>query len=410
MIGRSVEDTSISATTHSARAEHTSPVELTQAPFARVEIFDSIDAAAQPWSVLELSAGCTPYQTQAWVAAWCATVGQARRHMPLVVVAFDAAGRPVALLPLVRRKMAGLRIAGFAGSKDSNANLGLFADPLRWNEKALRQLLRQAGENAGLDLFVFRSQPAVWMGRANPMLMLPHLDSPSRSWSGELLPDPERTLSLRLSKHARKLLRQKESRLLKSGDVERRRATSVEDIEAVLTAYTEQKKARAIATGIAPPSVEELAFLRRAALETRSEPSVEWHALWCGSTIVAAFAGAIHRQHFSGMVLSFDSTPDIARCSPAEILIKHVMVDLCQRGFMHFDLGMGDARYKATFCATAETRHDSFVGVTVRGTGLGLLFAGLGHAKRRAKASQTIRRTVQRWRAWRQAPPDLSSP
>jgi CelD/BcsL family acetyltransferase involved in cellulose biosynthesis len=319
------------------------------------------------------------------------------------VLALDDAGQPVALLPLIRGAYAGISTAGFIGAKDSNANLGLFADPSVWHAPWLRRLLEQTATAAGLDLFAFRHQPNRWRGQANPLLALPHQRSPSGSRSGRLTGDPDRTLAIRLSKHARKLLRQKEARLEQSGPVQHRRALTNGEVDSVVDAYLAQKTARAGNTGVPAPSAEQIAFLRKGARPDDMGLAIEWHALWSGSDIVATFAGVGHQGHFCGMVLAFEARPDLARCSPGEILIKHVMIDLSRRGFSSFDLGAGEARYKATFCDTADELYDSFLGMSVKGKAAAMMLTGFGHAKRRAKSSDLISRSVRQLRTMRQA-------
>ena len=156
------------------------------------------------------------------------------------------------------------------------------------------------------------------------------------------------------------------------------------------------------------PRLRRSTFSAGAATEETGCPALEWHALLCGSEIVATFAGAGHQGRFSGMVVAFDSRPAFAACSPAEILLKHVMADLAQRGFSSFDLGIGEARYKETFCDTVEPLFDCFVGHTPVGQIAAFMLGGLGRAKRSIKQSPGIYTAVRRLR--RTFPPRLSRP
>lgn len=362
------------------------------AVFDRIDAFDSVGAARSDWDRLEATAPASPYQRTAWAEAWSDTIGAASSLRPCIIVAYDDAGAPTALLPLVRRVRAGLRTATFLGGKDSNANLGLFAHPELWDETAIRRLLGEASRRVGIDLFVLQNQPEAWEGHSNPLLMPGLQPSPSAGRMAAL----DRELSARLSKHARKTLRQKNTRLRELGAVEHRVARTPAEAEAFVAAYMLQKSTRSETTGIATPSDALAAFLRNGALPAIDKAqAIELHALACGDEIVATFAGAGHRGRFSGMVIGFDQRPTFARCSPGDLLIAAVMTDLRARGFASFDLGIGEARYKETFCDTVEPMFDSLIATTFRGSCASLIVARLlwvkGTLKRSPRASSLIR-------------------
>lgn len=363
------------------------------AVFARVAIFESIDAARSDWQRLEATAPVSPYQTLAWAEAWWQTRAARHRLKPCIIVAFDEAGRPTALLPFVYQARAGMRTAAFLGGQDSNANLGLFAEPERWDAVAVRRLLEAAATQARLDLFVLRNQPESWEGHGNPLLRLGGQPSPSSSRTAGL----DRDLPTHLSKHARKALRQKNVRLGLLGTVEHRVAQTSAEADATIAAYVRQKHDRAETTGVAMPSESLAAFLRSGSSPGSDEaPAIELHSLLCGNDIVATLAGTGHRGRFSAMVISFDSRPAFARCSPGDLLLAALMTDLRARGFSTFDLGIGEARYKETFCDTVEPMFDTVVGTTMQGKCVRLAVTSLltlkGKLKRSPRALSLIRR------------------
>ena len=87
---------------------------------------------------------------------------------------------------------------------------------------------------------------------------------------------------------------------------------------------------------------------------------------------MATLGGARHGDRFSGMLTSFAAEPDIARASPGELLLIEVMRRHCAAGFATFDLGVGEARYKETYCPDTQELFDSLVPMTARGR----VFAG----------------------------------
>ena len=367
-------------------------------PFARFEVC-GLAEAADDWRRLEATAPCSPYQTLAWAAAWCATVGAADRAVPFIVVARGAAGDAVALLPLVRIVRYGLRVAMFVGGRDSNSNLGIFRDAGLWDETAVRRLLVEAASRERIDAYAFINQPETWAGLANPLGALPGQPSPSANHSTALPVRAGEAITARLSKHARKLLRQKETRLRERGAMAHQIARTGEETDDLIDVYAAWKRTRAAQTGTPPPSEGQIEFLKRAARPDGRHAPMELHTLVSGPAVVAILGGTAHQQRFSGMVLGFDPSPEVARCSPGELLVKAVVENLMGRGFAVFDLGIGEARYKDTFCDVAEPLVDCFLGVTPKGRVAMLALSRWGRIKRRIKRSDTIWPRLTRLRA-----------
>ena len=381
------------------------------APFERVALFTTFDEVASTWAELEETVPCSPYQRAAWARAWCATVGAARCWTPIIVVAYDGRNRPVALLPLVRGPRRLISRAEFMGGKDSNGNLALLAEPALWNESAVRRLLVDAGRMARVDLLVLRNQPEGWGGAANPLLSLPHQPSPSASHATPLLADPEQWVASRLSKHARKRLRQKEAKLEAIGLVAHRRASTDAELATLVSGYARMKTDRASTSGVPPPSPAQLRFYEQAGRQgTLPRSAVEFHGLWCGDELVAVLGGTGHGDRFSGMVLAMEPRADVAQCSPGELLVKHVVGDMCRRGFRQFDLGIGEARYKRTFCPEPEPLFDTIVPITLAGTIAAFAVAGRNGLKRRLKRSERVVATLRRAKAALYRRPDVNRP
>ena len=97
-----------------------------------------------------------PYQSFDFARAWFATIGAAEGATPLIVVARDEIGQPVALLPFARTARGPLRFAVFLGGKDPNFNLGLFRSGGAWSRDDVAALLAAAAAQATprLDAFL----------------------------------------------------------------------------------------------------------------------------------------------------------------------------------------------------------------------------------------------------------------
>ena len=335
-------------------------------PVASVEVHADPRAALPDWRDLAAVAG-TPYQSPDWVLAWLDTIGRASDTTPLIAVARDAGGRALALLPLGLHRRGGLATAAFLGAKDSNFNMGLFRPGSVWTRPALHDLLRRvaAASREPIDLFAFRNQPHAWEGVANPFTALDGQPSPSFAYKAALPADGEAFLKARMSRDSRKKLRQKMSRLRALGETAMFEARSPDEIGPVLDAFFVQRAARNAAFGL--PS-EDLPALRRF-LDRATGPDgpISFYALRCRDRIVATLGGLRHGARFSGMLTSFAAEPELSRASPGELLLSELIRHFCAEGLSTFDLGVGEARYKQTYCQETEPLFDSLVPVTTRG-------------------------------------------
>jgi CelD/BcsL family acetyltransferase involved in cellulose biosynthesis len=368
-------------------------------PFASVEVHAHPRAVIDDWSALAAAAG-SPYQSPGWVLPWIETVGAASGVTPFVVVARDADGRAVALLPLGLHRRGGLTVASFLGAKDSNFNMGLFAPGPSWTADAIRALLLDsAAGGSGIDLFALRNQPLAWEGTANPLAALPQQPSPSFAYKATLEPDADAFLRGRLSRDTRKKVRQKLNRLRALGPVSLAEARTRGEAADLLDAFTTQRRLRNVASGI---PTDELAGLRGFLDRTvGGDGPVTLYGLRCGERIVATLAGTRAQNRFCGMLTSFDADPEIARTSPGELLLSEVIKVHCAAGYTTFDLGVGEARYKESYCPEVEPLFDSLVGVTPRGRAFAWAEAGRLHVKRTIKQSSWAWPLAQRLRRLR---------
>ncbi len=376
--------------------------------FARVEVRRQADATVrEAWSTLERAAPCSIYQTRAWLLPWVETLGADAGIAPAFVLAWGGDGSVVALLCLGLRRRGPLRVASFLGGKDSNFSLGLFRPGTRWSAGDLRRLLQSAAREIGADAFVFANQPFDWNGAANPLAALPHQLSPSAAYGTALIPDVDGFLAGKLSKDARKKLRKNVARLAETGALAYGVAATPSTRARVLDAFFRQRLERFRAQGIASSFENPMmrVFLERAATPGADGFGLELHYLAAGERIVAVYGGAAHAGRWSGMFNAFDTDPDIAKTSPGELLLMKVIAAQCLAGHTHFDLGVGEARYKARFCGTALPLFDSFIPATP----LGWLFteaaAGVLRLKRRIKQNPRLFRWAKRVRRVHNAGP-----
>ena len=369
------------------------------------EVFTDLAAVEALWRGLEADPAClaTPYQRFDWVRAYAeATVAPGALR---VVVLRDAAGRPRILLPLVVERRRGVAIARTLGDDHANYHLPLFSarDAAAVPAEDVIAALGQVARASGVDVYALGHQPRTWDGAVNPLAIRGEA-APSDGYGMMLGPDPESTLKRAFSADARKKLRSKEKRLIEAhGPLAYRKAADGAEAERYLSAFYAQKAARFSAMGIDDPYADPAirAFLSEAI--AGENPAVEVHALVLEATgrVLATFGGAVDGARYSGMMTSFDADPEIARTSPGELLLSEVIKVHCAAGYTTFDLGVGEARYKESYCPEVEPLFDSLVGVTPRGRAFAWAEAGRLHVKRTIKQSSWAWPLAQRLRRLR---------
>jgi CelD/BcsL family acetyltransferase involved in cellulose biosynthesis len=373
--------------------------------FARVTIHREADAMVlAAWADLETSVPCSIYQTRAWLLPWIATLGRKAAIAPLFVLASAADGHLTALLCLGLQQCGPIRIATFLGGKDSNFNIGLVRTGHSWTAADLRLLLSRAARNLGRDApdaFLLVNQPHAWGGAGNPFAALPHQPSPSAAFGTALDARAEDFFAKKLSKESRKKLRKKESRLAETGLPTHLVAVTADERKAILDRFFEQRlerfRAQNIASDFDDPQMR--AFIEHASAHGPHGIGMELHALKAGERIVAVYGGGAHDGQWSGMFNSFDADVEIAKTSPGDLLLMKVIATQCAAGLRYFDLGIGEARYKATFCDEAIPLFDTFIPVSLKGWAYIQLHAASLRIKRMVKQNARLFSLVKRLRA-----------
>lgn len=385
-----------------AAAAAPSPVEAPAAPAAStefsIEIVERLELAESAWREFQRRALMTPYGRFEWVAAFARNVPGATR----AALVRNRAGRVALLLPFAVERKLHCIIGSAVGGRHANLTLPLVSPELadELTPGGARQLLRQLGRAAHLDLLTLPNMPVTWRGRPNPFAAGGR-PSPNDIWSLHLGPDPEAALSRSMSAESRKKLRKKMSALEKLGPVSIVEGGDPESVDRLLGAFFAQKASRLAELGIPNLFTDEgtRRFLRDAALAGLSaeRPAIELYGLAVGDRIIAVFGGAADPFRFSGMFVSFESGP-FARYSPGELIVVAAVRRQAARGRQVVDFGVGEARFKRSICDTTERLVDVSVAVTAKGRIFGETRSGLVDLKGRIKRSPHAMAGVARLR------------
>jgi len=138
------------------------------------------------------------------------------------------------------------------------------------------------------------------------------------------------------------------------------------------------------------PEAREFLVRLAACGRAAGSPKLELHGLFVGERVAATFGALGHGGRLSGLFVSNDNDPEIARNSPGDLIVQAVVRDAIARGFKTFDLGLGGELYKRRICETDEPLFDSAFGVTLLGRAAASGFLVLQRLKRRVKRSPRL--------------------
>lgn len=364
-----------------------------------VEVADNFDAVRAVWMELQACGHATPYQHMAFAETYFRCVEEPAGARLAVVVVRDAIGHPVALLPLSVRPVGPLAIARFIGGKQSNFNMPVMAPAaFALSAGSLRDALLRASKIAGVDVLDFHNQPLEWQGHENPLAKLSAMRSPSDGYKLSLQRDSDALLKRILSKDTRRKLKQKEQKLSAIGTVEYRLASTPGEVKNVLDRFFALKAERFASQGIDDPFSSDAVrkFVTTLALQgvEAGTPALELHYLICAEQVVAVFGGVAGNDRFSALLTAFDGSPDIARCSPGDIVLIAMIRNLAERGFATLDLGVGEAHYKDKVCDASERLVESFIPASAAGRILAIAMHTKQIVKRQIKSSDLGKRGI----------------
>ena len=372
--------------------------------FARLEVCRSPLDALAVWRALAPADRGSFYQSEKFLLAWLEHFGDKEKVEPFFIVARDACGAPMALLPLGLFRFGPLRVAQFLGGPHANYNLGLFRADAAFSARDLRLLLREAARaKGGPHLYRLVNMPLLWRGAANPLTLLPHRTGANRAYATALGADGEAWLATRPSAATRKKWRKKEKRLAATGELSYFRAKNEMQAQKILDAFFRQKSQRFgwLADPAKAAATRDF-YATLTAFGAQGEAlAVELHALGLDGRVVATLAAGLNGGRLQALFNSFDADPPIARCSPGEILLCHVLCDACARKIDAFDFGLGDARYKKTFCDDIESMADALFAPSFFGLLAQPFFAAGLAAKTAIKRNPRLSGVIERMRQLR---------
>ncbi|MCJ8521692.1 CelD/BcsL family acetyltransferase involved in cellulose biosynthesis [Pseudorhizobium tarimense] len=339
---------------------------------------------------------------------WASTWWSAQNLSPLILRG-QMGGRTVMLLPLEVVPSYGLKTARFPGERFNNINTGLFSadfpvlsgDDLSAFRDAIIECLAPFADTLVLD-----TMPEVWNEARNPFADFATRQNPNPSFQLPLHPSMEETIAQLNAKTRRKRYRSQCRRLEAIGGFSHDCPDTAQGQHALLDLFFRQKAERFAGFGLPdvfqPPEIQ-LFFhdLIDRSIGVRDYP-LRMHALRLHGenegSIVAL--GGLSRK--GGHVLCQFASIDDKLCpdaSPGELLFWLMIEEVCQEDATVFDFGVGDQRYKHSWCPVTTVTQDLVLPLTAKGRLAMPILDALAQLRVTVKRNPKIYASIQKARA-----------
>jgi len=308
-----------------------------------------------------------PAQATLWVEQWAASA-----KSDCFVVAVEQAGKPALALALEVIRSGPFRIARLMGGSHANGNFPV-ADPAflksgHFSAEALLAAVRKARPD--VDALVLERLLPELDGTPNPLLALPHVQSPNIALAADLAGGFEGLLSRVSGKRKRKKHRWAMRKFEAAGGLRRIKAETPDEVSRLLAAYFAMKESQFRKRGITDVFGEAAVrnFFRSlfsSALESAPHPFV-LHALEVGGKLRAVTGSSVLGKR---MVCEFAGISDdeLAHASPGDYLFFENIEQACRDGFQVYDFSVGDEPYKRLWCELETRQFDVVAPLTVKG-------------------------------------------
>ncbi|MBW3098792.1 GNAT family N-acetyltransferase [Pseudohoeflea coraliihabitans] len=357
-------------------------------------LYDDPKRAETIWRQLEQDPLVPVHQTFDWCRAWAGRPGIASF---VIVVSLD--GLPAVLLPIEVVRRAGFRVAQFIGTAHSNCNSPIYSQAFR--DQADAEIMAGLSDTLQAlplpaDILVLDKLRAGAGERAQPLLTLPHVANQNDTFQLPLKGSMAATLQQINAKRRRKKMRVSERRLAEIGGYRHLIADDAATATRLLDTFFEQKAVRLSRRGLRDVFADagvQTALRRLTAVQNGHQPPLQLHAIALGESgggPILAVAGLTEKD--GHVICQFGSVDDMTSpdVSAGELLFYRMIEQAAEAGHRVFDFGIGDQRYKRSWCPQTTGQADVFIALNARGRLASALFGAKVRGKRLIKTTPAL--------------------
>lgn len=369
---------------------------LTVVPVVTVKLAHRIDEVAATWAALEAGQIESPGQSSAFTRAWVAAFGIVEDDQFYLTAEVD--GEPVALLPLWRRRVRGVRLLSWFPGPHVGCNAPL-VDAARLatlgsvERAALWSAMLETLE--GADLIYLKSVPQLLVEGVDIFAELGESIEAETLYRGQFSSWEDANTTQR-SKSRRKHDRQQGERLEALGQVAFEEVRGGPEALPILDVMFRQRAARFVAMGVPDPFAEPgVRAFYDATLSPEAGIDVRLHVLRLNGEVVAVRYNIAHGERLFCLISSMSDDATIQTGSPGKQCLLRVMQTVFDAGSRVFDMGAGFTDEKRHWCNLKLPVRQHYVPLTTLGTAAAKGHLGWQVLRQKLKANKAVMGAVK---------------
>lgn len=329
-----------------------------------VSVITETDAALQKLMDVADGALYTGHQHPNFIRAWLKT-----GDSDPVFIVLQAKGHGEVLLPLEKAPGA---IAQYIGGKHAYGNfpIGKASDIEALADIATDALADCATlQQMGINALALERQYESWQNIANPFINSHSVCSPNVALSFSLEGGFDAVVARSGGSKRRKKFRSQMRKLETVGAIHTVIPVELDDAASTLETFFAFKAERFRTVGIPDAFADDAtraAFMDMFLASMKLDEKVhELYMLKAGDEIAAIMGCTVNNGHLTVEFSTFN--PKFAHSGPGEQLFYLAIEQAANRGLSIFDFGVGDERFKRSWCDVETWHKDTFIAVSARG-------------------------------------------
>jgi CelD/BcsL family acetyltransferase involved in cellulose biosynthesis len=333
----------------------------------------------------------SPGQSPAFIRLWVEALGIAPQDQFYVVAAVS--GTPVALLPLHRHRVKGVRLLSWFPGPHVGCNAPLVdrARLAAMTPQDRRALWRAMIDTiAGADIAMLRAVPETLVNGVNIFSELGEAVSTATLYRAQFASWDAANATQR-NKSRRKHDRQQGEKLEALGAVTFEEIGNGPEAPAVLDVMFRQRAARFREMGVPDPfAPAEIRRFYDLSVRAESGIAVRLHVLRLDGEIVAVRYSIAEGRRLFCLISSMSTEPRLQPGSPGKQCLLHVMETVFDTGWHMFDMGAGMTDEKRHWCNVQIPLTHHYLPITWRGAWAALLHRRWQTLRTRIKSDERL--------------------
>ena len=328
-----------------------------------IQRLSSVEPIEAEWITLQDAGTACIYQNYDWVRIACETFEKG--NTIFIVTARNEQGLHF-ILPMV---LAGstIKTLRWVGGTHANICSGLYSELFlkTANEKLMREIFGVIGKSiGGIARTALTNQPMTLKSFQNPMMYLPQQNSVNLMFDMDLRDGMDAILDQGSGKRKRKLWRKQNRVAENMGGCELVVPESSQDIAKALDDFFDSKAKRLKDLGVRDIFSDQntIDFFRQLAIEPKSNgvKLLQIYQLKIAGKTRAMYAIGINGKNCQTYVNAVEYD-DFSEHSPGEMVLYAMIERLIADEYEFLDLGVGDERYKRSWCPSVHDLFDTML-------------------------------------------------